>query len=809
MNLRLLVSILYPAEIAPHPNWTVHSVDPVAALGMLCLHHFSEYGELARKGAVPDPIKGSSEWTQDWKLVQAFGRSLFVETQPLGSSDLNSISQSEDFPVLGRAVAAVLASCAYSDMNDPEAALAVVEAFTGNTVMEQLDPLTKAVLHLQTGCRRADLDAYEDALSAYEDASVHLADLHTDQYESFELSEGSTTTSTDVLAFVKEGLADSAHLNIVNLRMKLGDDDAWTETVRRAVSRFWLTHDRGSLSSLSRWQSKEFDERIDSAARLGQRRIFSGGASFYKTLESNALAAEITGDWARAREARKVLGRDRFLQRPDANSFSYRKDGLALLLRSGDSKAVTRAVRLIRREGPLAALQELADDIFQHSSRQLGRSHLAIIRGASSLIPSEVVDSLIARVLQHGSNRIAIDAAGMYRLDDEAWSVVSALTPYVSDSGFIHSYLFDAVNESSDSLVLRRLADVASKMDWSVIDDQSREWWLEWAADNLAGDGAELSVSIAERLAITGDLRLADAIKEAMSTDAGSPLLAAGLVDIATRTSFSISDDARHSIRDLVLDAMRKKRNDAAHGSFSVGGIDVIYLATVFSHLCESHETWEEISSCLTDPLIPDSDKASSLEWVTTNLDKVPGEVRQRLVIHSGGLQRKPEHRNEFLDWKKSAAALRFRCRAGAIDSQEVYRAIDTLCSAPDNQSRLECARSLTLMAPIVSPEFVASVAMELARDASVVVRAASARYLPPLAFMVDEGMREVILSKIGELLAVDGVDIPLSVLLGLQSLDLDERETIVSRVSGARELLQEHPDVKIKKLWQEMHGSD
>lgn len=112
-------------------------------------------------------------------------------------------------------------------------------------------------------------------------------------------------------------------------------------------------------------------------------------------------------------------------------------------------------------------------------------------------------------------------------------------------------------------------------------------------------------------------------------------------------------------------------------------------------------------------------------------------------------------------------------------------------------------------MAPIVSPEFVASVAMELARDASVVVRAASARYLPPLAFMVDEGMREVILSKIGELLAVDGVDIPLSVLLGLQSLDLDERETIVSRVSGARELLQEHPDVKIKKLWQEMHGSD
>ncbi|WP_131732328.1 hypothetical protein [Actinomadura formosensis] len=807
MNIKLVASLLYPTEVAPHPNWSAQEIDSYGAIALLSLHHFSEYNQFARRDLVPDLTEDAQTPAGDWALVQAFGRSLFVETQMLGVRQLVDLSQAHE-STLVKAIAAIMAACAYSDMNDFKAALSVLQDFVNPAQQETVPPLGRTLLSLQLGCRNADLGDYATALDHYDAAHAQAMSIDVENQEVFSLAEGSKRSSIDVIRSIVDGLIESAYLNKSNMRFYLGDADIWKETVRRPIVSYWLEHRSAAYAALSRWQGQVFDDQIDAPTRLGKRRVFGGGVSQYRTLDSHALTAELAGDWVRAREARLLLGRDRFLQSPSAESPQWnRRDGLALLLRSGDTKNLTKAARLLQCEGPLAVLIDTAMSMLPNEQDKLGRGHFAIFRAAASLLPSEAVDHIIASLLGRGIDRTVRDAAGLYRFDDEAWSAISALTSYASDKTIIQEAIWDAATQTDDPLVLRRLADIAPKLDWSTVVGSYRDNWIQWAADHLVGDGAGLSASVAECLAKIGDFRLVDQIAEAIRAGEQSLLLAACLVDASRASSYSIPITTRNKIRTLLLENIQKKRDDSARGSFSVGGIDVTYLATVFAFMYPDTAIWEAITACLTDSLIPDSDKANSLNWITVNISKVPDETMANLRANAHRLTNE-SRLSDFLDWNKSAAALRFLCQAKEIDPGAVFSAIEEMRSAADNQSRIECARSLIYAANILPPVFPASVALELTRDSSVRVRAASARSLAELAFSVESQMREVIFRKIEEMLSSDGIDVPLASLRGIQDLATPQKEALVTELGVVFETLRGHPDVRIRQAIESLGGA-
>jgi hypothetical protein len=260
-------------------------------------------------------------------------------------------------------------------------------------------------------------------------------------------------------------------------------------------------------------------------------------------------------------------------------------------------------------------------------------------------------------------------------------------------------------------------------------------------------------------------------------------------INIVIREGSTDPASMRESVP-LIREELAKIRADAARGSYSMGGTSAAEIAAALVIFVGAEELWPELTDFLLDPAVDREDRTPAFERFARADVSLSDEVKDRFRGQAQDLLFGVGAHIFASPLIPYPAALRFLGASKLMDDPDIYDAIAILAGKVDAEARREAASTVAVMAATASQGELLALALPLAHDDDVEVRANAARALALLS-QGDAVLSIVARRRLTELLFEDGLLVPTQVLRALE--DLSAALPIAVRVQ-VEQLSSQHP---------------
>ena len=343
---KLRCALIAPRLLAPHPNAGYgEAIDAFAGVALAAQGRFRNLKQFSEKhSSVPDLESPTPDCDWVWLFMAAIWQWASTgSTEPLRS-------EFESAPNPNCAAASgVLYACALGRLEQPEAALEVLDGLIDD---DELKPVDYGWVLVQRSRTRAEIG---DIAGARADASEALRDF---------LASADDVTVSPLAAAAAWQLFMTADLRqrvpAVTEQDLAGDEQDQEDTQRRSAEMI-----TASDTAVSWWRSQMIAAALYEAeaarfkrwAEVSSVRLFYTGDLESSELFAAELNVDVTAEHSRWRDISALRARQRLLRAPECEDETAEFiEGLDALRRSGDHKSLRWAVAHLHQVGPLDAV---------------------------------------------------------------------------------------------------------------------------------------------------------------------------------------------------------------------------------------------------------------------------------------------------------------------------------------------------------------------------------------------------------------------------------------------------------------------
>jgi hypothetical protein len=771
MNLAWLAAVLQPNDVAPHPNFADDEYDSggpprLAAIVLGDPWRSHRAAELAEK-------------TDDDDLVTLAERCLRTDTIAVSVATLaGRLTGPRPGDLAQTAALALIASSAAAELDDYGTCLRVLDAQLRWTSKNDVsdDALRRAALLQQKALRLRD--AGQQHLPTTVEAAAALSHLDVERCSSFRTSPGISWSSRTTIEQIRGTLVDAAASLIPTDATDVAEAaglPTWQERVRTSAPSVAVRTARNDAETYAKYVEQVFARQFRSQAR-------SIGEPARPDLFDTVLALELVGHGG-VFPARKELALLRLVQTGEPEELA---DALRLLRHAAAKNELDLALGRLRAAGPLAVLSDDARQVLRtRTAPELLRTvEMRVLHIAAELLaPAEArvaLDAVRASLAAGGPP----DLPGRWELlvlrKEIAWAAAVALGNACDAAGQVAELLLNEAEkeQQGDQLLDRALLRATAEIEWTEVPQRIQVAWTELLnarnAD-LPGTAEMVFARLGRSAPILDSSAPLDALRHGLNTAIGG-----GAIDPAI-------------VRDgvpLIREELAKIRSEAARGHYSFGGLTVADIAAGLVVVAGTDELWPDLTEFLLDPAVQRQDRTPALERLARADFTPPREVGVRFrqqaqqLLASAGQDLLETPINPY------PAALRFLGAHGLIDTADLYDALAILAGTRDPDGRREAAVTVAALAAKAPRGELLALALPLANDSDVEVRANAARALALLA-RPNEPLATLARRRLRELLLEDGLLVPLHILRALADVPEGLLDPLRSQVA---DLADQHP---------------
>jgi hypothetical protein len=781
MNLAWLVAVLQPHDVAPHPNFPDDEYDAQPAPRLAA---FVIGDAWRRRRASQLSADGNANGEGD--VVTLAQRCLRADTIAVSVAALAArLTGARPTDVAEAAALALLTCSAAAELDDYTTCFAVLDAQLRWTPRANApdDALVRAALLQQKALRLRD--AGQPHLASSLEAADMLMHLNVAACSAFPTSRSVSWSSLTTLEQVRVSL-----LAAIGSLISMDDAEAaetrgmptWQEQVRSPAASVILRTTRDRADTYASYVAQLFARQFGSQTR-------TIGGPERPDLFSSVLLLELAGH-GQVYAAREELALLRLVQAEGDPSETA--DALRLLRHAAAKNELDLALRRLRSAGPLSVLSHDARQVLRtRTAPELLRTvELRVLTVAAELLAPAEARAGLAAVRTSLAAGGPPDLPGEWQLPmlrkEVAWVAAAVLGNACGAVNEVAGLLLDEVakEQADEQLLDWSLQRAAAELEWSGVSRPAQRAWidfLEARAAALPGTAEAVLTRIGRPPPASVSASPLDKLIHQLNV-----ALTGGPVDPAL-------------VRDgvpLIRDALATIRADAARGSYSIGGTSKADVAAGLALVAHADELWPDLTEFLVDPAVHREDRSRAFERLARSRATLPSDVADR--FRRNAQQLLMSNGPDLFDTSlvPYPEALRFLGSHSLLSDADTYDAVAALAGGATPAARREAAITVAALAAARPRSELLALALPLARDDDVEVRAHAGRALAVLA-RPEESLAAVAQRRLGDLLAEDGLLAPLLVLRALADVPGGLAEAVRRQVE---DLAQQHPSRSVRE---------
>lgn len=782
MNLAWLAAVLQPHDIAPHPNFADAEYDTQGPPQLAAIIAGGPWRLRRDTRSFSESERGRD---QDHPALTLVEGCLRPDTIAASVPELASRLVEPDPGDVAETAALTLVLCsAAAELDDYTTCFDVLDAqlrrsehiTEADGALVRSAVLQQKVLRLRDAGRPHSTDSLE--------AADLLTSLDVSRCSDFLVSRGVEWSSRTTLEQIRASLLDA----VGSLAPTEGKESSasgrfpsWQERVRSPVTSAIVRTARERADNYSSYVARLFADQFSSRARtIGGRQR--------PDLFHATLLLELYGH-GQVYAARKELALLRLVQADDDST--ELADALRLLRHAAARNELALALRRMRYAGPLAVLS--------HDSRQILRTRLApellrtvelqvLTAAAELLAPPEArigLDAVRECLAQGGP----FDLPGQWQLpllrSEKAWVAAAALGNACGAASEVAQLLLDEVaKQDADNQILdQSLHRGVAQIEWATVSASIREAWANFFERHAATLPASAQTVLVE-----------------IGRPPPAPTSAAPLEQLAGQLNAAVAGGRLDPavVRDavpLVRDGLTTIRMDARRGSYSMGGISEADLAAGLIVVAHADELWSDLADFLIDSAVHREHRSPAFERLARANVDLPPNIKERFRTHARELLGSESGDPLGTPLTPYPEALRFLGSYGIVSDEDTYDAIAALAGSTQLHARQQASRTVAAVAATRPRPALLALALSLARDDDIEVRAHAGRALAEMATLPD-ALAAPARRRLEDLLAEDGLLAPLLLLRAIGGASPNVTEAIRSRVE---DLAQQHPSRAVR----------
>jgi hypothetical protein len=685
-------------------------------------------------------------------LLGAFADSTEAETVHAGVSQLRQTVLNTTHSDHGRLVAAALLTCAAAaELDDYATCDAVLDASLEHCENDESPDanLLRAALFQQRALRNRDTGR----------PYAELVDAVIEELEGFqpELCEPFETTTVQedfasTLQNIRQVLADAAH-SLLPFEVRSTRPSRVQPDQIRYLDAMKGKSYAGVLARNFAFQA--------TGTPSNQPSILGPTDPFYC-----ALGLELLGHQD-VYAARKELAQTRFVDLQTQGQGDVHE--VPRLLRHSCSKReLELMLSWLAANGPLEVLLSDARQILARRTDvyALRTLELRVLRTSAALLTPEEKElgrGAIARVLDAGG---PFDLPGQHELAylraEQAWLTLASLADTPTSIEAVGQRLLIEVHDADpeEQLLDRALAAALNQLDWDVVRKGDTTGWMEWLESSLDQPGRQVRKVVEQGLGTLSE------VSERHPLSAVAERIDRVILGLTEHAEFETSD------LDVVREAMRSTREQAAGGIYSMGGIPESDVAAALIASAGVTELWTELTEFLTDPAVPGEHKRAAFNRLAASREPLPESTRAAMSAHAQDLLSPTEiHSIMEPSIRPFPPALRLLAVNDCIPQSEVAAAISTLMQDPEAPARREAARTASLILEQSEDPWLLGLVLHMSYDADAWVRAHAGQGLV-FRISTTSAWDQFAVDRVRALLMADGTTSVSAVLAAFQESD-------------------------------------
>ncbi|MFE9973080.1 hypothetical protein ACFYRD_20560 [Streptomyces hirsutus] len=774
-----VLHLLAQPQINP---WEDEEISPKAALSILTSGDHRHLERLSRRNKNLPPKKNADgQFTHpDWALVYSFSLvtdpNLIEEGLNLLSEVVSSPAVREDSEMM--AVALTFVSWGLSQLGMSDRAIAVLQDSMSSLPYSNLATL---LLRLQLTVYLADDYRYEEALEQAVGAKSALRRWK---------EEEAPTDLAGKKKDVAQGVSEAVNSNISLLRVQVGSPKQVKRVVKRSGS-YWRSRNKSLEYGFTSSVRDAFNLEVGEQFGRTTSRV-SGPESQDSALTSYLLESQVSGYYRRVLAARSLVGQHgtQDFRNLNQKEISYH---VILLQKSRDSKAFEKSLQVLFASGPLQPLVDVVEGAAQRITWPPRKPDLIALKVGGRLLKEDLAKRALESLITMPSGRHLSDLNSSYLADVYIWPAIRAVMKAARDETAVSERMRTA-GIGASGLLASELATTARSIEWQLVNEEERERWHGWTAEQNAPDLRVLKDELTQQFAAIGDTRMIDEYVQS-AHDLSLPQVAV-LVEAGAARHVTLPEEVEETAARIITQELDRLTEDASRGSYSFGMIDSLLLAGIFSRAYPRSSLWSEIQDVLTHRRVSASQKSAIFEWVSHDPSVVPTGFMAGLTI---------DKRLSLLEsgWDSMSpaahfSALRFLCALELLPAVDFMERVTELTASDRSIDRAQAARTLGVVRSEESQTWRFALLDVLSRDKSAFVRSAAGN---ALGFtLVSVSADQSVLRGVLRCLQSDGVWIPLRTLYGIRSsLRGNYVQMDAAIVSVIRSMASNHADFSVR----------
>lgn len=689
-------ALITPRLIAPHRNLDPDSITGLEALAMqvlfrddlerllnpMSLPAFGTENDTERKGLSLDDAREADDWC--WRATAAL-HLWHYQGEPDELLQLVDLASTPS----ERSAAAVLCCVYHFNENDPDTALHELQ---GALAHDDYSPVDHAWLEAQRARALLEVGRQEEAF----DLAMTTQRIHREAP-----SDVTAAAIAGACALTSYRATGWMQGDLANLIQRSDNPASWW---RSQVMSYGLS---AHLSEQFRTWSEDSSIRI-------------GGSDIARTrLRSAALLASCAGDHDGWRGASGALAEHLLVTTSPADDPDKVAGRLTILRLSGDSKSTARATRHIVRTGPTMAARIAAGSVdLSRSTRTTALADIELLTSAGDVLEPAQADEICAWALatlqepQRYVERTRPTFNFFYKIIDLLKAMVWTLSEDALHNVIDYFLNQPPVTDDGTAQTLARLIRVIPASAWRESDRQR-------AANRSDGDAPYLREAFL-RVAAPAVVESREQVLQ--RARAGELLIFGAIDDVRTLPS-----DAVNALTDRLCSNIDRLIEDAARGSYGLGGLDYGEALALLGVWHPSSGRWDQIESLLTTPGVSGQQQSGTLLVLAVHGATVADSIKTQLVEAVSALRNRKPVRTPFDD-DEDIRSLASEALAALVDEGTRERLIRDLIGG-DTDHRAAGARIIERFGDKADSELL----LALAGDANENVRNAALRGLSRL----------------------------------------------------------------------------
>ena len=748
-------ALITPRLIAPHRNLDPDSITGLEALAMQVLFRddlerllnptslpaFGTENDTERKGLSLDDARQADDWC--WRATAAL-HLWHYRGEPDELLQLVDLASTPS----ERSAAAVLCCVYHFNENDPDTALHELQ---GALAHDDYSPVDHAWLEAQRARALLEVGRQEEAF----DLAMTTQRIHREAP-----SDVTAAAIAGACALTSYRATGWMQGDLANLIQRSDNPASWW---RSQVMSYGLS---AHLSEQFRTWSE------DSSIRIG------GSDIAHTRLRSAALLASCAGDHDGWRGASGALAEHLLVTTSPADDPGKVAGRLTLLRHSGDSQSTGRATRHIVRTGPTMAARIAASSVdLSRSTRTTALADIELLTSAGEVLEPERADEICAWALatlqepQRYVERTRPTFNFFYKIIDLLKAMVCTLSEDALHNVIDYFLNQPPVTDDGTAQTLARLIHRIPASAWRESDRQR-------AAKRSDGDASYLREAFLKVAAPAVEESRERVLQRAR---AGDLLIFGAIDDVRTLPS-----DAVNALTDRLCSNIGRLIEDAARGSYGLGGLDYGEALALLGVWHPSSGRWDQIESLLTTPGVSGQQQSGTLLVLAVHGATLADSIKTQLVEAVSALRNREPVRTPFDD-DEDIRSLASEALAALVDEGTRERLIRDLIGG-DSDHRAAGARIIERFGDKADSELL----LALAGDANENVRNAALRGLSRL--VVTERASAGVVTILSQVLESGGRRSASAVVFGLQT------PSGGATVAQLLTIAAQHPSAQIRK---------